>query len=63
VAKIEKELSKKNNVASVFIDVSKAFDSCDHGILIKKLERTGLNNLGIKLMNGISQGQKTYSNG
>jgi len=50
VDKIEKELSKKNNVASVFIDVSKAFDSCDHGILIKKLERTGLNNIGIKLM-------------
>jgi len=26
-----------------------AFDSCDHAILIKKLKRTGLNELGIKL--------------
>ena len=34
----------------MFVDVSKAFDSCDHGILLKKLERTGLNSLGINLM-------------
>ena len=50
VDEIEKNLSKKKHVASVFVDVSKAFDSCDHGILLKKLERTGLNITGINLM-------------
>ena len=50
VDEIEKKLSGKQHVASVFVDVSKAFDSCDHGILLKKLERTGLNTAGINLM-------------
>jgi hypothetical protein len=50
VDEIERELGKKNHVASVFIDVSKAFDSCDHQILMKKIERTGLDNTGLSLM-------------
>jgi hypothetical protein len=47
---IERELSDKKHVVSVFIDVSKAFDSCDHEILLKKIGRTGLNENGINLM-------------
>jgi hypothetical protein len=35
VDKIEKDLASKLHVVSVFVDVSKAFDSCDHEILIK----------------------------
>ncbi len=49
VDKIEKDLASKLHVVTVFVDVSKAFDSCDHEILIKKLKRTGLDSLGIKL--------------
>jgi len=58
VDEIEKELSKKHHVASVFVDVSKAFDSCDHGILIKKLERTGLDETGINLMSNYLKDRK-----
>ena len=47
--KVQKELSTKNHVVSVFVDVSKAFDSCDHTILLQKIKKTGLDELGIKL--------------
>ncbi len=50
VDRIEKDLALKKHVATVYIDVSKAFDSCDHLIILNKLKRTGLNNLGIQLM-------------
>ncbi len=48
--KIEEDLSLGKHVASVYIDVSKAFDSCDHEILINKIKRTGLDEKGINLM-------------
>jgi len=48
--RIEKDLALEKHVVSVYLDASKAFDSCDHTILINKLRRTGLNGIGIKLM-------------
>ena len=50
VNQIEHDLSKGKHVASVYIDVSKAFDSCDHSIILSKIKRTGLNENGLKLM-------------
>ena len=50
VDKIEQDLALGKHVATVYIDVSKAFDSCDHKILLKKIGRTGLDENGIKLM-------------
>jgi hypothetical protein len=47
---VEKDLSKGNHVVSIFLDVSKAFDSCDHKIILNKIKQTGLNNTGMKLM-------------
>jgi len=47
VNKIEKDLSSKLHVATVYVDVSKAFDSCDHSILLSKIKRTGLNQTGL----------------
>jgi len=47
---IEKNLSEGKHVASIFIDVAKAFDSCDHCILIKKLRKIGLGPTSIRLM-------------
>ena len=50
VDKIEKDLALGKNVATVYVDVSKAFDSVDHKILLTKLARTGMDTNGIKLM-------------
>ena len=50
VNKIEEDIRLGKHVATVYVDVSKAFDSCDHGLLINKIKRTGLNNKGINLM-------------
>jgi hypothetical protein len=51
VDQIEKELLAKKHVVSIYIDVSKAFDSCNHEILLKKLKRIGLSTNSLKLMN------------
>ena len=48
--KIEQELSKGNQTISVFVDVTKAFDSCDHNIILSKLEKIGLQGNGLKLI-------------
>lgn len=50
IDKIEKELLTKKHVISIYIDVSKAFDSCDHSILIKKLQRIGISGLSLEIM-------------
>ncbi len=50
VDKIEKDLVSKKHVVSIYVDVSKAFDSCDHGIILNKLKRTGLSVRGCKLL-------------
>ena len=48
--KVQKELAENKHVVSIFVDVSKAFDSCDHEILINKIKRTGMDVKGINLM-------------
>ena len=47
---IEKAKKKYRHVASVHIDVSKAFDSCNHAILQAKLKRIGLSGNSYDLM-------------
>jgi len=47
---IQKELSNKKHVVSVFVDVSKAFDSCDHSIILAKIGKTGLCGKGLNLI-------------
>ena len=42
VSKVYSELDKKSHVASVFLDISKAFDSLNHDILLVKLNNIGL---------------------
>jgi retron-type reverse transcriptase len=58
VDKIEKDLAKGLHVVSVYVDVSKAFDSCDHGILLNKIRRTGLDNKGLQLMDNYLRDRK-----
>jgi hypothetical protein len=47
---IEKLIPGNKYVVSIHIDVSKAFDSCNHGIMKKKLKRIGMSNTALDLM-------------
>jgi len=47
---IEKAKIKHRYVVSIHIDVSKAFDSCNHDIMTKKLRNIGLNGKSLELM-------------
>ena len=37
------ELEKSNNVDVIYLDFAKAFDKVDHGILLNKLKKIGIN--------------------
>ena len=58
IDKIQKDLSMGKHVVLVFIDVSKAFDSCNHSMIINKLGRTGLNKHGKNLMSSYLKDRK-----
>ena len=47
---IEKGLGENKHVVSISVDVSKAFDSCNHNIILAKMKQTGLNEQGISIM-------------
>ena len=47
---IEKELTSNKHVCSIYIDVSKAVDSCDHKIMLQKLHWIGLTGNSLKIM-------------
>jgi len=47
---IERILPNNKFVVSIHIDVSKAFDSCNHDIMKKKLKRIGLSPTALELM-------------
>ena len=48
IDKILKEIDAKKYFATYFMDLSKAFDTLDHGILIKKLAHYGINGIALK---------------
>ena len=50
VDQIERLLPNNKYVISIHIDVSKAFDSCNHEIMRKKLKRIGLSGSSLDLM-------------
>ncbi len=53
-------MDNKNTPISIFLNLSKAFDTLDHQILIKKLEYYGLNGLSIKLLESYLLNRKQY---
>ncbi len=53
-------MDNKNTPISISLDLSKAFNTLDHHILIKKLEYYGLNGLTIKLIESYLLNRKHY---
>ena len=53
VDKIYKAFEKNKYTLGVFIDLSKAFDTVDHAMLLKKLEIYGITIRGLLLWNNI----------
>ena len=45
---------------NIFIDLSSAFDTIDHGILLSKLESYGFNNISLQLIQSYLSNRKQY---
>ena len=57
--KILEELEKSNNVDVIYLDFAKAFDKVDHGILLNKLKKIGINGkIGVRIHNFVSNRQQ-----
>ena len=62
VESIREKLKNGKHVLGIFIDLSKAFDTLDHRILLSKLERYGIRGTALSLMANYLQGRSQYVN-
>ncbi len=53
-------MDKMNTPISIFLDLSKAFDTLDHGILLSKLKYYGLCGTSLQLMESYISNRKQY---
>ena len=58
--KILKDIDDKNISLAIFMDLSKAFDTLDHGILIKKLAHYGINGIALNWFTSYLSGRSQY---
>ncbi len=58
VDRITVEMDNMNTPINILLDLSKAFNTLDHQVLIKKLEYYGLNDLSIKLIESYLSNRK-----
>ena len=57
-----KSIDNKQNTLGIFIDFSKAFDTINHSILIKKLDVYGIRGNLLKLLDNYLSGRQQYVN-
>ena len=50
IDRVTQELDRGNTPINIFIDLSKAFDTLEHGILLSKLQYYGVNGTALKLL-------------
>ena len=62
VEHIESLTKKKQHVLGVFIDLSKAFDTLDHGKLITKLDNYGIRDNALRLIKSYLSDRKQFVN-
>ena len=60
VDRISQELDKGNTPLNIFIDLSKAFDTLDHKILLHKLNHYGFNGPALNIMKSYLTDRKQY---
>ena len=61
VRQIEDALNDKKHVLGIFIDLSKAFDTIDHQILLKKLENYGVRGNAFSLLSNYLSNRSQYT--
>ena len=57
---IRNTFNDKNHLLGIFIDLSKAFDTVDHKILIQKLEHYGINGKNLSWLKNYLTNRKQY---
>lgn len=58
--KILSNMAQNNTPLSIFIDLSKAFDTLDHTILLSKLQNYGINGTSLNLISSYLSGRQQY---
>ena len=61
IEQLSKNIDKKEDTCSIFVDLRKAFDTVDHGILISKLEKYGVRGSPLKLITSFVTNRKQYT--
>ena len=60
IGKIVKGFEKKEITLGIFLDLSKAFDTISHNVLIQKLERYGIRGIALKWFENYLTNRKQY---
>ena len=60
VEKIINNIDNRIDTIAIFMDLSKAFDTIDHTILIKKLERYNFSKMAVELINNYDKDREQY---